>query len=182
MDEKIWIYIIIGAIYVLSKFLKKRGEQPADIPDYEQPKPQRRMEMPTSNPDKPRPLTFEELLREITEGKTVNEQTRPAPKPTYVDYDDNLEDEAKTLEEIPKDYRKKDKIYGLYEEGKKQAFSRPSLEETMKLEDTIVRFEKFKVFAEEEKTNVLQDYVRDLKDPDGFRKAFVLSEVLRPRF
>ena len=70
----------------------------------------------------------------------------------------------------------------MYEEGKKQAFLRPSLEETMKLEDTIVKFEKFKVFEEEEKQNVLAEYVRDLEDPEGFKKAFVLSEVLQRRF
>lgn len=180
MELKIWIYIIIGAIYVLSRVLKKDGPKPSDIPDYEQPRPQQKVEIPTSN--RPKPLTFDELLREITEAKTVQEKPKSLPKPAYVDYDDKLEPEEKTLEEIPYDYRKKDKIYGMYEEGKKQAFSRPSLEETMKLEDTVVKFEKFKVFEEENQQNVLAEYTRDLQDPEGFKKAFILSEVLKRRF
>lgn len=180
MELKIWIYIIIGAIYVLSRVLKKREEKPSDLPtDYEQPRPQSRMEIPTS---RPKQLTFDELLREITEAKEVQEQPRPAPKPAYVDYDDNIEPEEKTLEEIPYDYHKKDKIYDIYDEGKKQAFSRASLEETMKLEDTVVKFEKFKVFEEASQQNVLEEYTRDLQDPEGFKKAFILSEVLNRRF
>lgn len=178
MELKIWIYIIIGAIYVLSRVLKKREEKPSDLPtDYEQPRPQSRMEIPTS---RPKQLTFDELLREITEAKEVQEQPRPVP--AYVDYDDNIEPEEKTLEEIPYDYHKKDKIYDIYDEGKKQAFSRASLEETMKLEDTVVKFEKFKVFEEANQRNVLEEYTRDLQDPEGFKKAFILSEVLNRRF
>jgi len=180
MELKIWIYIIIGAIYVLSKVLKKGGQKPTDFPEYEQPRPQQRVEIP--NASKPKPLTFEELLREISEAKAPKEQPNVTPKPAYVDYDDYVESEIQTLEEIPTDYHKKDKIYGIYEEGKKQAFSRASLEETLKLEDTVVKFEKFKVFEEEEKQNFLAEYVRDLQDPEGFKKAFVLSEVLQRRF
>ena len=52
----------------------------------------------------------------------------------------------------------------------------------MKLEDTDTKFGKFKVFEEQGKRNLLEEYTRDLKDPEGFKKAFVLNEVLNRRF
>ncbi len=180
MDSKYWISIVVGTIYVLTKLRKKPEEQPPAVPEIK--RPQQRVQIPTTHSTKPKPLTFEELLREITEAKAVKDKPRPTTKPAYVDYDDNLGDEAQDLEEIPKSYKKQDSIYGMYEEGKTQAFSRPSLEETMKLANTDITFGKFKGFEIEEERNLLEDYTRDLKDPEGFRKAFVMSEILNRKF
>ena len=179
-DIQFWIYLIIGVVYLISRVRKKRETEPVDDP---QPKTERRFDNQRGEQPSPQKgLTFEELLRQITEAKAP---TRPVvqPQSEYVDYDDNLKDEEQDLEDVSGDYRKKDKaFYDTYENAKIQAFNRASLEETLKLEDTDMKFGKFKVFEEEDQTNYLNDYLKDLKDPDGFKKAFVLSEVLQRRY
>lgn len=186
-DLKIWVYVIIGVLYLLSRLLKKPEQQPKaedDLPPTYEP---RKPVNPTSS-TQPKVLTFEELLKEITEGK---QETKPAPRPEYqpvqpkteyVDYDDDIEPEEKDLEEVDHDYRKKDNIYQVYEEAKKQAFLKPSLEETLDVRNTEMKFGKFKVFEQEQKRNLLQEYTRGLQDPEGLKKAFVMSEILKRKF
>ena len=176
-DIQIWLYIIIGVIYFLSRLKKKPEQQPNEMPDFEREKPVRNIEAPSAKPiaTPQKALTFEELLREISEKKEK-------PQPEYVDYDDSIEEEEKDLEDVNYDYRKQDKIYEVYEEAKKQAFHRPSLEETMKVTDTDVRYGKFKVFEEEAKRDLMAEYLADFKDPEGFKKAVVMSEILKRKF
>ncbi len=182
MDEKIIFYIILGIIYFIYNAVKKKK------PDNE-PGPDRPQSRPQTN--KPQPVSFEDLLREITEGKEpqkfpespVNQKTEyrqplPKPKPAYVDYDDDLEDEEKSLEKTSFDDDRSNKAY---EEAKKMAFNRPSLEETLKLDQVNTTFGRFKVFEKKEDSGVLFEYVKDLRDPKGFKKALILSEVLNRR-
>lgn len=180
-DLQFWIYVIVGVIYLISRARKKRqAAEPVNTPE---PKLERRFEPANEKQAAPhKGLTFEELLREISEAKAPA-QPVVQPRSEYVDYDDDLEEEEQSLEEVKDDYRKKDSaFYNTYENAKIQAFNRASLEETMKLGDTNMKFGKFKEFEEEEGTNYLNEYLKDLKDPDGFKKAFVLSEVLQRRY
>jgi len=184
MDNiQFWVYVIIGVIYLISRSRKKPNQTQGDFPDIDrpsrQPEPQQK------------PISFEDLLREITEAKEpeVKEVFAPPPAktferkveksyPTYEDYDDNIEPETKDLEEIPTSYRKKDKIYDVYEEAKQQAFNRKSLEETMKLEDTVVRYNRFKEFEIKESRNLLAEYTKDLNDAEGLKRMVVMTEIL----
>lgn len=187
MEFQYWIYLIILIIYLVSRALKKpEGQQPSDVPDY---KPDRQVNYDSTPPpqgEKPRALTFEELLREITEAKQpkppVFEPVQPRPEPAYVDYDDQVGEEEQDLEDVNYNYRKQDKLYDDYEEAKRQAFLRPSLEETMSIRDTKVEFGKFKVFEQEQQRNLLEEYTKDFQDPEGFKKAVVMSEILNRKF
>jgi hypothetical protein len=184
MDNvQFWIYVIIGIIYLISRSRKKQDKAPPDFPEVERPSRQSGSEQ--------KPITFEELLREITEAKEPEPKqvfSPPQPKavekkieksfPTYEDYDGNIEPEEKNLEEIPPSYRKKDRIYDVYEEAKRQAFNRPSLEETMKLEDTVVRYSRFKEFEIQESRNLLDEYTKDLNNPEGLKRMVVMAEIL----
>jgi hypothetical protein len=186
-DFQIWFYVILGVIYVVSRFFKK-SEQPAkDMAPGRPDKPVQRYEQPASKPAPgPKALTFDELLREITEGKAATEQRQPAvPQTTrreYVDYDDELEEEEKDLEDTEYDYRKKDTIYAEYEDAKRMAFHRASLEETMKVGDTSMDFGRFKIFEEKPERNLIKEYLGNLDDAEGMKKAIVMSEILRPKF
>jgi hypothetical protein len=151
------------------------------VPDREDSQPSREYDEPKSHQPRPKQLTFEELLQEIT-GEKQREPQPVSSQPDYVDYDDDLKEEEQDLEEIKPDYRTKSNVYQDYEQAKSDAFNRPSLEETMKVEDTVVKFSKFKVFEEEKGRNLLDEYTRDLQDPEGFKKAVVLSEILNIRF
>lgn len=179
MDEKIIFYIVLGIVYFIFNALKKKKPENESGSDYPQPSPQ---------DNKPQPVSFEDLLREITEGKQpqkfpespVNQnkpedrKPLPKPKPAYVDYDDDLEEEEKNLERVDFDDERSNKAY---EEAKRMAFHRPSLEETLKLENVNTTFGRFKEFEKKEKSP-MTDYLKDLRDPKGFKKAFILSEVL----
>ena len=181
MYFQFWLYIIIAVIVFLARIFKKANERTADPSDQNE-RPIRRV-TPTSTPQPGnRPLTFEELLKEITEAKKPAYTPPIQRQPEVVDYDDDLEDEEKDLEDVEYDYRKQDKIYDVYENAKTNAFSQVSLEETMKLEDTPMQFGKFKEFDATYNPSVLDIYVKDLRDPEGFKRAVVLSEILNRKF
>jgi hypothetical protein len=48
----------------------------------------------------------------------------------------------------------------------------------MNLSDVNTSFGKFKEFEVKTERNILTEYTKDLRDPKGFKKALVLSEVL----
>lgn len=182
MDEKIWIYIVIGIIYFLFNRLKKKS--PQEEPDSERPSNES-----ASDYDKSRPVSFEDLLREITEGKQPKpaepvvqqrqEYAPQAPRPVYVDYDDEIEEEEQNLEKVTFDQERSNEIY---ENAKKQAFNRPSLEESMNLADVNTTYGKFKEFEAKTERNILSEYVKDLRDPKGIKRALILNEVLNRKY
>ena len=181
--------MIIAIIYGIIRAVKKQENKPKEVQDY---KPERQVTYDSTPPTgKPKQLTFEELLKEITEAKQpkkpayepVQRKYEPVqPKAEYVDYDDQIGEEEQDLEDVNYDYRKKDKLYDDYEQAKRLAFERPSLEETMKIGDTNVQFGKFKEFEKESERNLLAEYTKDFRDPEGLKKAFVLTEILNRKF
>jgi len=178
MDSfQFWLYVIIGLIYLISTLRKKRkAEESGPEPGNE------------GRPDTPREerqLTFEELLREITQGKMPMPENKPetvVSKAPRTNYEDTFAEEAEDLEDVEYDYRKKDSIYADYEGEKEQAFNHKSLEETWKREKVEVTPGKFKMFEEEEKPDLMRAYLGDMKNLESFKKAFVVSEILKTKF
>lgn len=183
MDFQFWLYVIIGVIYFLSRVLKKQVPPPGKEGDGKVTErvPEQRNTQSTG----PKPMTFEDLLREITEAKQAH---RPAYEPesrteTVIDYDDDIADEEQDLETIAPEYTTDDtRSNEVYEEARRQAFMRPSLEETMNVRDTEVSFGKFKGFEQEQQRNLLEEYTKDFQDPEGLKKAIVMSEILNRKF
>jgi hypothetical protein len=176
MDSfQFWLYVIIEVIYLISRARKKKADQSPGPVDANEEKP---FSSTRHEGNKPRQLSFEELLKEITESK---QQQQPREE-SVVDYDENLEEEEKDLEDVEYDYRKQNKTYEIYEEAKKQAFHRPSLEETMKIQDTVVSFGKFKEFEKGAVTNLAAEYLKEFHDPEGLKMAVVMSEILKRKF
>jgi hypothetical protein len=171
MDNlQIWIYIIVGVLYLIGRAMKKPQEAS---------KPQRHEQ--SQNPDTgpaPRPLTFEELLREITEAKEPNYQPKPVQE--YVDYDDELEAE-KEPERPDYDYRKQE-TYQLAEQSKYEAFNRLSYEDTLRVEDTDVTFGKFAAFEEDKRPSIAQEIALDFADMDKVKRAFIMSEIFNRKY
>ncbi len=178
MDFQYWLYFIIGIVYLLSQFRKKQDDQPNEVPGPERPErqPQQRSQE--------RQLTFEELLREITEGKTPQqpEPKRFQPEERYVSYEDQLEEEGESLEEVGYSKARDAQALAAYEEAKKHVSVRPSLEETMKLEDSDMTYGRFKAFGPDAQRSLLKDYLVDLNDAEGLKKAVVMSEILQRKF
>lgn len=180
MDVQFWIYIIIGVIYFLSRVLKK-PEQEAGAPP-EAARPERRpihTEQPAA--ERPKQLTFEELLREITEAKQV-QRREPEPEPEFESYETEFKEEARSLEQIPYDDAENARVFKVYQDAKNQVFERKSLEETLRLQDTVIDFQKFNAFEKQRQNKLLDDYVRLIRNPQTLRQAVVMSEILKRKF
>jgi len=172
MDIQFWIWLIVIVITLIARANKKKPQQPFEPqqPDYRGT---------DSNTPLDKPVSFEDLLREIQAAKSPRQVVAPPVKQyDFEDYDDDLKEEAEVLERT--DYKSEDQIYDTYEKAKKDAFNRPSLEETLKVGDTQVTFEQFKGYQHREV--VTNEYIKELRNPSSFKKAFILSEILSKRF
>ena len=171
-ELKIIIWIVLGIIYLVSRARKKQvaDSRPKPVEEYSEDKP----------------VTFEELLKEIQAAKAPRQEPKPLLQPVEehqpFDFDEDLKEEKEPLEKTDYSYRNQDSIYETYEKAKQEAFYRPSLEETLKLENTVVRFTQFKGYEQRAIPSLAAQYGRDLQDPANFRKAFILSEILNRRF
>lgn len=181
MDVQFWLTLIIIAVSLIARAWKNFN------------KPENRSPNEPSTPSETAPgkgpVSFEELLREIQASKTPpsagrleeSKQLQPSkPIKSYdIDYDDDLEEEEKDLETIPANDTRSTEIY---EAAKREAFSRKSLEETMKLSDTEMKYSHFKGYDEAPQKNLGKEILQEFKDPEGFKKAFIMSEILKRKF
>jgi hypothetical protein len=179
MGVSFWIWLIVIAVTFIARMIKKQQQNapasPAETTTHRQPEA--------------RNVTFEELLREIQATKTP---PTPVPAPAaipskklspYTDYDDDLEEEVKVPERTNYNYRGKGSVYETYEKAKQDAFVRPSLEETIKIQDTVVRYEAFKGYQQQiEQPAPAAAILKDFHEPEGFKKAFIMSEILTRKF
>lgn len=166
MGLSFWIYIIIAIVFAIIRQMKKSAKGPDGqprTPEYDQ----------SDN----KPMTFEELLREIQASK--NPSLPPAPTPVYTKTEYSSV-EAKSLETIST--TNDSHSFELYEKAKREAFQRPSLEETLKLGDTVMKYSHFKEYDESAKRTVALEVMENFKDPEGFKKAFIMSEILKRKF
>ena len=168
-----WIWLIVIVVTLIARARKKQ------VPDNRTPRPMQPF-AEQSPEESPKPLTFEELLREIQASKAPQQ---PTPRTVeVVDYDDEIQDEAKSLERTDYSYAQPQRANEIYEKAKQEAFFRPSLEETLKLEDTVVRFDPFKGYQPQEQRNLAAEFAEEIRNPAGFKKAFIMSEILNRRF
>lgn len=179
MDIQFWVWLVVIVITLIARANKKKP-QTFD---------QDQRESPNSTSDKTnKPVSFEDLLREIQAAKAPKPKPSPVVSKPFVatkqqdfeNYDDNLGDETKSLEQT--DYYADDKIYETYESAKKAAFSRASLEETMKVEDTDVRFNQFKEYSKKTTKSAAAEYAKELQNPQSFKRALILSEILNRKY
>ena len=170
-----WIWVIVIVITFIARLRSKKEPAKRDssqVPSRPLPKEE----------ESSKPLTFEELLREIQAAKAPQPMPQPTKTVEVVDYDDAIEEEAKSLENTDYRYPQPQQTLDIYEKAKQEAFFRPSLEETLRLQDTIIRFGQFKGYQHEEQVSVAAEFAREIKNPVGFKKAFIMSEILKRRF
>lgn len=175
MDLQFWIYVAIVVLSILAQARKKKRQQE-----------EQNLPTPTSkNPEAPKPISFEDLLREIQQSKAPERPVASGPQPPYSQYDEvedyekELAPEEKSLEEPVPVFANS---YEIYEKAKADAFVRPSLEETMKVEDTDVRFGQFEKYQKVNETVPATSFAETFRDFDQFKKAFVMAEILKPKF
>jgi hypothetical protein len=175
MDLQFWIYVAIVVLSILAQARKKKKQQ--EQQDFPAPGPEQ--------PAGPKPISFEDLLREIQQSKQPEPPKPALPQPAYpqydevVDYEKDLEVEERSLEQPAPTFANS---YEIYEKAKADAFVRPSLEETMKVEDTEVRFGQFDKYKKVKETVPATGFAETFQDFDQFKRAFVMAEILKPKF
>ena len=168
-DFNFWWYIIAAVIYFLTRSKKKK----------QQPKRSTSRPGTENQPPKGQPKSFEELLKEITEGRTVEE-----------------EEVEPTFSQEPVVIREEDREESIRLEGEKRTFaddeSRRVYEESIKMaEGADIAFEPdddyrkstlFKGSKEEEEERTIADEIRDGLSTDEAKKAVIYSEILSRRY
>lgn len=179
MDFQFWIWIIVVVITLIARANKKKAGQappPEDAPG------QPRKSQPSTQQ---KPITFEDLLREIQGEKALSKPAASKPKekePEYdfVDYDDDIPDEIQDLEDVDYDHSKDEKAFQTYEAALKEAEKAPAAKESAGV-GRIMRSEHFKEYNLKKKKASF-DFLKELKDPKGFKKAFIMSEILNKKY
>jgi hypothetical protein len=187
MDLQFWIWLIAIVAMFIVRAMRKSPKTPESTA--QQPRAESEYDDSPGN----KPMTFEELLREIQQSKTpprpevtspfnrpTRQQVAPPIKSFEVDYDDDIPEEEQDLETIPAS--PENRPFSLYETGKRDAFQGKSLENTMKLSDTDMNFIHFKGYDDAPKKSMAGDILNEFKDPEGFKKAFIMSEILKRKF
>lgn len=178
MDFQFWIWLIVIVITLIARANKKKPGQappPDELPDFSG----------DSQPSRqPKAVTFEDLLREIQGEKERSAPARPEPKLEkkyeFVDYDDDIPEEIQDLEDVDYDVSKDEDIFKKYEEAQKEAQIAP-ISKKKEGVGRVIRSEHFKEYdLKKRKTSF--DFLNELKDPKGFKKAFIMSEILNKKY
>ena len=166
-DFSFWWYIIAAIIYFLTRG-KKKKEQPNSRPGSENRPPQNQ------------PKSFEDLLREITEGRQEEEPT--------------IEQEPVVIHERKQEQQEMEDATRL--EGERRAFaddeSKRVYEESIKMaEGADLEFNPdenyrqprlFKGGQTEEKEWTIADEIRDALNSSEAKKAVIYSEILNRKY
>lgn len=159
------IYIVFLAIYFLSRFLKGNKKQ-AQRPTRER---EREYEEDQGQ-EAEQPMTFEDLLRELTQPKERKPKPTPQPPPAP----------AKREYEFSGEEPSDDEIQEVYEESKRKAKGVKTLDEMVDIGEESIKFKEYQEVGED---NEFATEIREmLQNTDDARKAIVLKEILERKF
>lgn len=166
-DSKIIWYIVLGAIYFLSKAFgkkKKPVEEQAPYAEDENYEPE-------SPSQKQKPSSFDDILKELSKEIIP---TEPDPLPKEIE-----EEEFKPLvsETTPLPSHTPKTEYELKVEAANQLPSKAPIERE---KPVYARNEKFVI--EEEENEIAQELHDILSEEDGPKKALILTEVFNRRY
>ena len=164
-DYQTILYIIIGVIYLLARILKRKKPQ-VPLPKVEREIPE--AEVTAQGPERKRPLSFEDLIKEISGGKTPEEPETIAepskPEPISEPAVPDATAQATYQESIKTDKRLKKKS-----SKSKALFKEPRI------------FEEFDS-EEGESQYLAEDIRRSLKNNWDIKKAIVINEILTRKY
>ena len=167
-------YLILGAIYILSRVFGKKKKKPGAVPAQK-----RKIAPPTAESEEEAPLSFEDILRELSGAKQPKPvpdpdpvQT-PAPVPAYT----TQSEPAKPAWEERYSIDEMDQIAVDYEVPKAIGSEfKPQPE----IKRKVLTFKRDDHFAIKERKTV--DYLEELSEEDGAAKAFVMSEIFSRKY
>ena len=171
MDNiQFWLYILFAVIYFVVRGLRKKTTDSPKGPS-----------QPTQSQNRPqrKPVSFEELLKEFTEGREATSAPKQEEEVSY-----------QSLQEL-REEKKEEEI----EEGRTRRFSddesrRVYEESILMAEGADLKFERDEHFkskiqrsAEEESSPGLAGEIKNmLRDQEDVKKAVILGEILNRKY
>lgn len=175
MDLQFWIYVAVVVFSIWAQIRKKKAPQ-----SDQDPAPPYRGDDPP-----PKPISFEDLLREIQQTRAPQNQPPPVLQVPYNEYDEVDDDEPDRRPE-EQSLEKTQPVFAnsfeIYEKAKAEAFVRPSLEETLKVEDTDMRFGQFDKYQHVQEVVPAKSFAETFRNFDEFKRAFVMAEILQRKY
>ncbi|VAW49321.1 hypothetical protein MNBD_GAMMA03-158 [hydrothermal vent metagenome] len=158
MDDKFIYYLVIGAIYLVSRMLKKK-KPVAPIPneDYSEDRTEIDQHPEIEKPSVPQPSSFEDLLKEISQGF----EERKEPEPVI-----------QVAEPIAEPVPAKPEL------TREQKYVNKRRSEAAE----ITRKQSLLQFAEQAKEHEPHHVLELLNEEGGAANAVVLSEIMNRRF
>ena len=171
-DSKIWWYLILGAIYVISKFLKKKKpeNQPQQAEGSEDDYQEEVEETSTQN----RPSSIEEILRELSQGAESRKKPEPKAEPIPERIPQPIETYSREARPLPSEMDNIEAIKPLEE------IDIVPHRELVRSKPEYGRSDGFKI--KEEANEIADDIHETFQDADGARKAFLYGEVFNRRY
>ena len=168
-DNKIWFYIIAAIIYFFTRRKKKKSQQPTAAPT-ESKRPQQ---------DK-KPVSFEDLLKEITEGREEEApQAEVIEKKHESVYEEEIEQERNTGKRHFADAESR----RIYEQSIAHAAEVDSAHDhAFEPDDDYVSKKMFKGLEVEEDSTLADEIREGLQGSGNARKAIIYSEILNKKY
>jgi hypothetical protein len=176
-DSKIWWYLILGAIYLISKFLKKK--KPENAPDQGQERDAEFQQEERKVSPKKSPSSIEEILKELSEQGTQRKEAKqefvtpkyesipdrkPQPIQTYSRESRPIPSQVENIEAVRLD---EDIDIVLHKQ-------------LLREKPEYKRSEGFKI---KDNTNESANDIHEtFRDGEGARKAFLYGEVFNRRY
>jgi hypothetical protein len=158
-------YLVLGAIYVLSKLFGKKKKKPTTVP-----RKKRNIVPPTSASDEPAPISFEDILRELSGAKETKPEPLPEPALPEMQAIEPISETTYAndgMDDIAVDYNVPNAIGA--EHKPTPAIVRKDL-----------TFERMGQFTIEEEEKI--DYLEGLSDQNGAARAFIMSEIFARKY
>lgn len=163
------LYLLIGVAYLISRVLKARKKAPPPRPGQAPPpqsQPQAQSQQNQRQPKKT--FSFEDILKEFEQSLEGEVEVEEAPPVREV------KQEIPQPVAVPPEPRQPSR-YEAYEGTSYSKQSKASTSE--KRVESFARNEKYSI-----KEEIVNDYVKMLRDPDGFKNAIVLSEIINRKY
>ncbi|MGK7388836.1 MAG: hypothetical protein ACNS60_00730 [Candidatus Cyclobacteriaceae bacterium M2_1C_046] len=140
-------------------------------------------EGPSSQQDRERsyerPKSFEELLREFSEGPQEAKR-QEEPQEEYMSYEDEEED----VESYEDEYARDQEAREVYDRSVKQAKNLKTIDELVDYDQvkTKLEIDKFDPYAIKKKNTLADSIRRDLQKSNEVRKAVIYAEILNRKY
>jgi len=165
-----YLYVLFAVIYIISRIIKARSKQkqanspaPQDHQDH-----QAQPEVVKTQPSPKKAFSFQDILKEFEKNLAGEQHVEEEMIPVK---------EIRHTTPIPISAEKIDRKPELYKSYQRTSYKSPERSFNIKEEKKFERSDKFAL-----KENVDSEYVKMLRDPNGFKNAIILSEIINRKY